>query len=280
MSKLGIGTSLSKAGIVTPGIVTSNLVLKHNYSAGAVVPVSDGAAFFDGDDDYITINGLAAGLETDDAFTFSLWFMSTGAVTGSGHGAEMLLSAHDADDVNTFRLGLNSSSSGTTLGGFMIDSDDPAIALFLVHDNADDGSGTSYFDSKWHHVAITRAAGSGNQNTSIYIDGILLKYIYISDGTSQSTNGVFDRDSFEWDDVTKFSIGQEWDGSPTAGDFFKGYICNIGVWTSVLTQAQIKSIMWKNYVGLTSSETTNLVSWWNLSVDANDSHGSNNGTLS
>jgi len=46
--------------------------------------------------------------------------------------------------------------------------------------------------------------------------------------------------------------------------WFSGYICNVGVWSSVLTPAQIKSIMWKNYVGLTSSETTNLVSWWNL----------------
>jgi len=62
--------------------------------------------------------------------------------------------------------------------------------------------------------------------------------------------------------------------------FYGGYLCNIGVWTGVLTQAQIKSIMWKNYAGLTSSETTNLVSWWNLSADANDSTGTNNGTLS
>ena len=61
--------------------------------------------------------------------------------------------------------------------------------------------------------------------------------------------------------------------------FWNGYICNVGVWSEVLTQAQIKSIMNKNYAGLTSSETTSLVSWWNLSADANDSHGSNNGTL-
>ena len=50
---LGLGSKLSKSGIVTPGIVTDSLVLKHNYSAGSVVPLSDGAAFFDGVDDYI-----------------------------------------------------------------------------------------------------------------------------------------------------------------------------------------------------------------------------------
>ena len=53
---LGLGSSLTKGGIVTPGIVTDSLVLKHNYAAGGVTPVSDGAAFFDGTDDYITIS--------------------------------------------------------------------------------------------------------------------------------------------------------------------------------------------------------------------------------
>ena len=49
---LGLGSSLSKTGLVAPGIVTDSLVMKHNYSAGAVVPVSDGAAYFNGTSDY------------------------------------------------------------------------------------------------------------------------------------------------------------------------------------------------------------------------------------
>ena len=54
---LGLSSTLSKTGFTNPvaGIVTDSLVLKHNYAAGGVVPVSDGAAFFDGTDDYITI---------------------------------------------------------------------------------------------------------------------------------------------------------------------------------------------------------------------------------
>ena len=40
---LGLGSNLSRAGIATPGIVTDNLVLKHKYDAGSVIPVSDGA---------------------------------------------------------------------------------------------------------------------------------------------------------------------------------------------------------------------------------------------
>jgi len=67
---------------------------------------------------------------------------------------------------------------------------------------------------------------------------------------------------------------------------FAGNICNAGIFSSVLTATQIKSIMYKDYSGLTTSEKTNLVSWWNLSAlhaDGStvvDSHGSNNGTLS
>tara|TARA_R100000234_G_C4922126_1_gene144614 strand:- start:44 stop:682 length:639 start_codon:yes stop_codon:yes gene_type:complete len=44
-----------------------------------------------------------------------------------------------------------------------------------------------------------------------------------------------------------------------------GNMCNVGIWSGkALTQAEIKSIMWKNYAGLTSAEKTSLVSWWNL----------------
>ena len=40
---LGLGNNLKKSGLITPGIITDSLVLKHKYDAGSVVPVSDGA---------------------------------------------------------------------------------------------------------------------------------------------------------------------------------------------------------------------------------------------
>ena len=46
MPKLGLTTSLGSSGLTTPGIVTDNLVMKHMYPAGAVQPLSDGAAYF------------------------------------------------------------------------------------------------------------------------------------------------------------------------------------------------------------------------------------------
>jgi hypothetical protein len=73
-------------------------------------------------------------------------------------------------------------------------------------------------------------------------------------------------------------------GAANSGtQYLDGYICNVGIWDAALSQAQIKSIMWKNYAGLTSSETADLVSWWNLDTayDSSvfDNHHSAGNTL-
>ena len=56
MPNLGLGTALSSSGLITPGVVTSNLVMKHMYPAGGVKTLSDGAAYFlDGTDPHIQL---------------------------------------------------------------------------------------------------------------------------------------------------------------------------------------------------------------------------------
>ena len=64
---------------------------------------------------------------------------------------------------------------------------------------------------------------------------------------------------------------------------FDGYLCNIGIWEAVLTQAQVKSIMWKQYTDLTTTESDNLIHWWALDegtgTSATDSKGGNTGTF-
>ena len=74
---LGLGNSLSKGGMTGPTIVTDALVLKHKYDAGAVVPVSDGAAYFDGVDDYIDLGSLG---NTGDDVSVSAWIYISAAV--------------------------------------------------------------------------------------------------------------------------------------------------------------------------------------------------------
>ena len=110
--------------------------------------------------------------------------------------------------------------------------------------------------NKWVHIVLTR---DGSNVIRAYLNGVLQ--------TETHT------DSDDWD--YRYICSRDNGGSFA----FDGYTCNLGIWSDALTLAQIKSIMWKQYADLTTSEKTSLVSFWNLDVDANDSHGSNNGTL-
>jgi len=222
---LGLGSNLSKVGLSTPGIVTDNLVLKHNYAAGSVVPVSDGAAYFDSANDYIDLGSQA---NTGDDISFSAWVYFTDT------GVQPIIS----------------------FGDFLVKFSDDTT--FRVWPDRSEGASSAVIPSllnRWGHVA----AVVDDTNVSMYYDGVFKETDVVSDGLSTDSYGS--------------QIGAY------TTSFFGGYICNVGIWSAVLTQAQIKSIMNKNYAGLTDSEKTNLISWWNLSADANDSHGSNNGTL-
>jgi len=227
---LGLGTTISKTGklgVHDLGIVTSNLVLKHNYDLSSVQPLSDGAAVFDGVDDYINIDeGFAATNRT-----FTAWFNSSqNAITGS-YGNTILS---------------QTTSSGGNRWHIRIDASDNEIKVYdggavqVAHAS----TGITIVEGQWYHVAIT----DNSSSVALYINGIL------QNSASFTT---------ENDATDVFTIGQEFDGG-SPSDFFKGYVCNVGVWDAILSQTEIKSIMWKNYAGLTSSEKTDLVSWWNL----------------
>ena len=132
-------------------------------------------------------------------------------------------------------------------------------AMYIETDTNEDtvNQNLNDHDTNWHHYAIVT---NGSGGATMYQDGVSL-------GTTG--NNLSDNMTISCLGLNNTSKG--WDG----------YLCNMGIWTgTALTAAQVKSIMNKNYADLTDSEKTNLTSWWNLSADANDSHGSNNGTLS
>jgi hypothetical protein len=255
---LGLSSSLSKTGLATPGIVTDSLVLKHNYAAGGVVPVSDGAAFFDGTDDYVEIadsDDFSFGDgSTDSAFSISAWVKMV-----------------DATDFTIAHKGEFSNDIEWRFGTY--GATDDKIKLIC----GDDSGGTQYIGRKYDATALTSYEGSWIHLAGTYSGS------GASSGIKLYLNGV------QVDDVNYEGAGASYTAMENQGEpvqigryetyYTDGYICNVGLWSRVLTPAEIKSIMWKNYAGLTSSETTNLVSWWNLSADANDNHGSNDGTL-
>tara|TARA_R100000951_G_scaffold16894_1_gene13452 strand:- start:3669 stop:4385 length:717 start_codon:yes stop_codon:yes gene_type:complete len=227
---LGLGSNLSRAisKPITPGIVTDNLVLKHNYNAGGVIPVSDGAAYFDGSGN----DGITTSLVpnyTNITMTAWLWIVADGAT-------KAIATARD------------SSTDGIL---WYVSGSDESVRIKINDTSLSSGAVKT---GAWIHAAFT---WDGSRIKS-YIDGVV---------SSTGLSGTM-----ALSDV--LTIGNEIGNSYV----FNGYICNVGIWNTTLTQSQIKSIMNKNYAGLTSSEKTNLQGWWNLDegtgTTANDSHGS------
>ena len=219
---LGLGSNLSKSGLVTPGIVTDNLVLKHKYDAASVVPISDGAAYFDGTDDYIAIPETTYDVDGGEvSFTFWIKILDNSV-------QNLVMSA------NPNLKNINMHSNGTM--------------YIETNTNEDLASAPFTQDSNWHHYAITCNSGT----VAMYEDGKAL---------AMGDNAITD-------DITFNKI------SSSTSKVFNGYMCNLGIWTgTALTQPQIKSIMNKNYAGLTDSEKTNLTSWWNLDTTLGGSGG-------
>ena len=135
-------------------------------------------------------------------------------------------------------------------------------SLFIGVANAHNGSSLitpspALVAGQWYHYCVTAIGGTA----TVYINGV-------AQGTMSYTQ------SSGTDPDSGYFIGARDNGG--AGQYLNGYICNVGQWSTGLTQAQIKSIMNKNYADLSDSEKTNLEAWWNLdsttTYDAIGSH--------
>ena len=238
---LGLGSNLSKSGLVTPGIVTDNLVLKHKYDAASVVPISDGAVKLNGTSEYIDCSSDSSlDVGTND-FSVSAWFK---------------VSTKGGSDYHDIIAKGNTLGSGDGWGICLVESD---MKIFfdtngdVARQNAITSANAWDFD-KWYNVTGTRS--NSTDTLKLYLNGVL-----VATNASATNNDYGDAS-------LNFRIGNSQSGRES-----KGYICNAGYWNEVLTQAQIKSIINKNYTGLSSSEKTNLVSWWNLDTTLGGSGG-------
>ena len=136
---LGLGNSLIKGGVTGPTIVTDGLVLKHNYDAGAVVPVSDGAAYFDGTDDYID---LGSQTNSGSDLTATAWvYLTVSQVAPVISFGDFLVRFQDATDLRVW-ADVSGTSSNVTV---------PSVL------------------NKWTHIAVSSDAGVN----SVYTDGVL-----------------------------------------------------------------------------------------------------------
>jgi hypothetical protein len=234
MPKLGLGNaSSSGSSMITPGIITDSLVMKHMYPAGAVQPLSDGAAYFGvhTDDDHIECGTTEL---NPNSITISAWVNHGGTVQSQGYARII-----DADgDSKSWHLRYDTSGN-RFVSRFSDDGTNHELCQ-------SDSSYTDY--SKWHHIATTYDASSGD--CKMYVDGV-------HDGTDNLSGAG----NLNVPSTPTVRIGQE---ANSTSNNWEGYICNVGVWGRVLTQAEIKSIMWKQHADLTTSESASLISWWNL----------------
>ena len=231
---LGLGASLAKASIVTPGIVTDSLVMKHMYPAGAVQPVSDGAAYFF-NVDHIDISERT--MDTDGNCCIMFWAKRTEVSSEDailGHTSSTSQQFIRFDNLTT--LDVESNTNGDIAN------------IVLPNPNT----------YNWHHYAIVATSGT----LTAYQDGV----------SCSITNPDMS------DDTTFNVIGGA--GTNGASKNYQGYLCNLGLWSNSFTQAQIKNLMWKSFSDLTEDEKNlGLIHWYDLSENANDPQGGNNGTV-
>ena len=231
---LGLGSSIGKHPVTGKSIVRDGLVLQHNYNLSSVEPLSSGAAYFvESNTDYISVSDAAS--LSFDACSFSAWIYVSDAtnfpIIGKGtynNTAEYQLKVQSDDKIHFW-------VADESVASCHIGRSSPTI--------------TSY-ENQWIHVAGTYDGGTAASGLKIYINGVQ------SDDTDIGAN----TSSF----VAMENLGANVEIGKYGSIYGDGYMCNVGIWSSALSQAQVKSIMNKNYDSLSASEKEDLVSWWNL----------------
>tara|TARA_R100000234_G_scaffold114785_1_gene90199 strand:+ start:436 stop:1650 length:1215 start_codon:yes stop_codon:yes gene_type:complete len=232
---LGLTSTIQSKKLITPGIVTDNLVLKHKYDRDSLVPVSNGAVYGDGS---TSSNSIETEIVGNDIFEDTTAFTIAGWVNIK----EIILNRYQK---------LVKVSDGTEDRIELYFKHQPADAkLILVIAPRDTGgaaychANTTFTDStflnKWTHIAATYQPGK----TRIYING--------KDDTNISGSSA--GSTVDIDISAKVSLAEH----------LNGYACNIGIWNKALTQGELRDIMHKNYAGLSDANKENLQHWWNL----------------
>jgi len=182
-------------------------------------------------------------------------------------------------------LGSQSATADMTISAWIFKTDDNANPIIRY------GKSLVRIENATHTIRFwADVAGASSSTSNVQENNVWQHWCFTVTGTTANVykDGVF----LESDTVAAVNTAtsSSYIGRQANTDYFNGYICNVGVWSAVLTQPQIKSIMNKNYAALSASEKTNLVSWWNLDEETatdgtagtggvKDHEGSNHGTL-
>jgi len=205
------------------------------------VALASGSTSFDGTDDYINC-GNDSSLDITDAITVSAWMLTT------------VSSDHQRIVAKQFE-----TDNGTANSCFQLAISNSDKFRWAVGGVFDINSSDSIVPNTWNYMV-----GTYDKTTAkLYVNGQLVQ--------STSATAVIRTSSQDLTiGTTKFnsSIEHETHGS----------IANVAIYSDAKTQSQIQDIMFSSYSTLTSALKTNLVSWYDLGTNVEDSHGSNNGT--
>jgi len=203
--------------------------------------IGAGSALFDGTDDYVSIADsadLSFGDSSDDSpFSITAWVKMDDA-TGF-----WIVEKGVQETAGEYLLGTNNSDH---LDFYLYDESSNAFEYTFVN-----ASIMTPLEGQWIHIAATYngvGGTSANAGQEIYINGVLQTVTRADDGSY----------------VAMENLGGELKIGVQGTIYGEGNICQVGVWSAELTQAQIQSIMEKTYEEFTASEKTNLVSYWAL----------------
>ena len=268
---VGAGTYTGHSGSPawTYSLVTKNLTMANG---GTYAPTSDlikvsgnfnmaggfigqGALYLDGVDEYVDIP-FSSELDpaATDTFIWEAWMKSdesannlTGRLIESGDGGPVWIGMTDSDDAN-----------------YVYE------AFFNIYDGVGNKTiqGTTQVnDDKWHHIAGVLEADGITMN--LYVDGKL-----------EGTNTIDAAGPVP--SSTDLQLGRY-----DSGNYLKGNIARASLWKAALTAAEIREMMFYNWVDVSGSsiDQTDCVAWYefNDSVEGttiSDMSGSGNtGTM-
>ena len=239
---LGLGSAISKSNAAkrkNDRIITDNLILRQSFSSNSLQRISTGAADINRttvDNSHINVGAITIG--TGD-ISVSAWVYMAGS-----------------SFVNYGGIFTNREEGGSQPGIGIRTRNTNKIECII-----DDGGTSVSSESgvlnvhEWYHVcAVWDRSGS----QYLYIDGVLAD----SDTITGAASTLNHSDSA--------LIGRRfYDGT---SQYFQGFICNVGYWNRTLSQAEIKSIMYKGYEDLSIGEKHKMAHWWSLDTayDSND----------
>jgi len=186
--------------------------------------IGSGSALLNGSSDYISFGTNFTGTTLSGNYSITAW------IKPGAYSYETLFGSGGAgQDKEDYIQFINTTT-------MRVEQDGTGGSGTLTH-------GHTFTTDEWQHFAFTRDADNSN-TIKVYRNGIA------PSGTITGA-GTFKPDL----------LGG---ANATVEDFLNANICQVGMWSKVLTQEEIQSIKEKTYSDLTTSEKTNLVSWWGL----------------